>query len=395
MIQRRLTLLQVALAATALTLTGCESDEPSRDQPSYRVVVNGTDGDWGAEPWSITVNWVVGGLEATEEYAFSGKGLTLAVGMNGQLLVADREAPSVRAYSRDGHFVRSIGRQGQGPGEWRAPRSIGVDGIGRIWVTDVTRYLVYDSAGVPLDTKRRPDLLGVLPQTVRSSAFSPEGHFLDEFSIYTGSGQSLFAVARVDTASSEVVDTILVYREPRPIIDEVAPGIWRASDPDAPPPPYLPYLAALVVDLGPDHAWIADSRALVLTKVSLEGDTLAVIRTTHRDNLTLSREGEKIIREALDRTGQDEAESAYGREVVQAIHELDDGHVLVLIESEVGAPGHQIDVFDPEGRFLGTLDPGLNIDPRSSLVSRGDTIYAVGLDEFGVRSLARMTLGRH
>lgn len=383
-------------AAAAVILTGCESAEPIGNQASYPVVVNGIEGDWGAEGWSITVDWVVGGVEATEEYAFSGEGLALAVGMNGHLLVADRVAPSVRAYSRDGLFVRDVGGEGQGPAEWGSPRSIGVDEAGRVWVLDLFRYLLYDSAGVLLDTKRRPDLGGYYPQTVHSGAFSSEGYFLDEFTIHLGSGgQTLFAVARVDTASSEVVDTILVYREPRPIIDEVAPGIYRKPDPGAPLPPHLPYLAALLVDLGPDHAWIADSRALMLTKVSHEGDTLAVIRTTHRDDLTLSSEGERIIREALDRTGQDETESAYGREVVQAIHELDDGHVLVLIETEVGEPGHEIDVFGPDGRFLGTLDPGLNIDPRSSMASRGDTIYAVAIDDFEVRSLARMTLGRH
>lgn len=384
------------VAATAVTLAGCESPETSGDQSSYGVVVNGAEGDWGAEGWSITVDWVVGGVDASEEYVFSGEGLVLAVGMNGQLLVADGEGPSVRAYSGDGRFVRDIGRHGQGPGEWSSPRSIGVDEVGRIWLVDVVQYLVYDSAGVPLDTRRRPDLLGYFPQTVRSGAFSSEGHLLDEFTIPTGSGgQSMFAVARVDTASSEVLDTILVYREPRQIADEVAPGVFRRADPDAPPPPHRPYLASLIVDLGPDHAWIADSRALMLTKVAPDGDTLAVIRTTHRDDLTLSSEGERIIREALDRTGQDEAESAYGREIVQAIHELDDGHLLVLIESEVGVPGHELDVFDPDGRFLGTLDAGLNIDPRSSIVSRGDTVYAVGIDDLGVRSLARMTLGRH
>ncbi len=83
-----------------------------------------------------------------------------------------------------------------------------------------------------------------------------------------------------------------------------------------------------------------------------------------------------------------------GRQVVQAIHVLHDGAVLVQVEEEVGKPGGVLDVFDASGRFLGTIQLGEPFLSSVMAATRGDTLIAVTEGPEGKRYLVRMTLRR-
>lgn len=41
-----------------------------------------------------------------------------------QILVLDRQVPTLRVYDMDGKHIRDIGRKGGGPGELEVPRSV-------------------------------------------------------------------------------------------------------------------------------------------------------------------------------------------------------------------------------------------------------------------------------
>lgn len=60
----------------------------------------------------------VGALDGAEEYLF-GQILDLAVDAEGGLYVFDGQAPALRYFDRRGAYVRTLGREGQGPGEYR------------------------------------------------------------------------------------------------------------------------------------------------------------------------------------------------------------------------------------------------------------------------------------
>ena len=46
------------------------------------------------------------------------------VDRDGRLYVLDRQANQVSAFSHEGEFLRTIGRIGEGPGEFREPRGL-------------------------------------------------------------------------------------------------------------------------------------------------------------------------------------------------------------------------------------------------------------------------------
>lgn len=59
----------------------------------------------------------IGQLDGEDEYVF-GAITHMAVGKNGEIFVADHQVPVIRMYDKEGNFIRNVGRQGRGPGEY-------------------------------------------------------------------------------------------------------------------------------------------------------------------------------------------------------------------------------------------------------------------------------------
>lgn len=70
---------------------------------------------------------------------------TLTIGPRGTVVVPDAQAHQVRLYDDRGNLQRTLGRQGEGPGEYENPVDAAFDGDGYLYVSDgpnqrVTRY---------------------------------------------------------------------------------------------------------------------------------------------------------------------------------------------------------------------------------------------------------------
>lgn len=90
----------------------------------------------------------------------------VAFGPDGGLYVLDRPNGRVVVFGPDGAYRHQVGREGEGPGEFRLPTGLAVDGTGRIWVGDLLGggLEVFDADGshvstIPVGTPgARPDL---------------------------------------------------------------------------------------------------------------------------------------------------------------------------------------------------------------------------------------------
>ena len=70
----------------------------------------------------------------------------LAVDAEGRYIVADGwQSKGVYIFSREGKFLRELGRRGQGPGEYQTPVSVAIGANGDVWVADYAgnRILIY------------------------------------------------------------------------------------------------------------------------------------------------------------------------------------------------------------------------------------------------------------
>lgn len=101
-----------------------------------RVVVrNGERGIWpeGAE-WQVVEEIRIGTLEGEGPDTF-GDVASFEVDNLGRIWVLDMQASELRVFDRDGEYVRTVGRAGSGPGEFRQPVHVDMSPDGRIWVS--------------------------------------------------------------------------------------------------------------------------------------------------------------------------------------------------------------------------------------------------------------------
>lgn len=83
------------------------------------------------------------------------------------------------------------------------------------------------------------------------------------------------------------------------------------------------------------------------------------------------------------------------RPVVQALHVPEDGHLLVQIEDVAGSEASGVlDVFDPVGRFLGSMELGFCLTRAGIPAIFGDTIVGVHVGSLDMPVPVRGTILR-
>jgi hypothetical protein len=94
------------------------------------------------------------GVSAGDDHYMFGAVGDVAVGKDGAVFVYDPQAHAVRKYDAAGTYVRSFGRLGEGPGEFRVVSGIAVQPDGRllVWDTVLWRITVFSAAGEILAT---------------------------------------------------------------------------------------------------------------------------------------------------------------------------------------------------------------------------------------------------
>ncbi len=78
----------------------------------------------------------------------------VAVDGLGNIYVLATFNKGVFKFAPDGHFLTRFGSEGEAPGQFRAPDAIAVDGLGRVFVSDLNDIEVFDSEGRYLDRIR-------------------------------------------------------------------------------------------------------------------------------------------------------------------------------------------------------------------------------------------------
>jgi hypothetical protein len=101
-----------------------------------------------ARPGTLVEELSIGVVDGAEEYMF-GEVADIAIGNDGSTFVLDRKIPIIRQFNAGGKFVRNVGRLGSGPGEYRSVSGLAVMKDGRLllWDTGNWRVNVYSATG--------------------------------------------------------------------------------------------------------------------------------------------------------------------------------------------------------------------------------------------------------
>ena len=141
----------------ASLLLGCGSETGSLESGEWTAVTD-TVGEFvrvrtvSGSVWGDSARLVpeisIGEMDGPDEYVF-GSPRGLEVAEDGTIYVLDDQVPILRAYGPDGTFLRNVGREGDGPGEYNSPDGMGILPDGRILVRDPpnSRIAVYAASG--------------------------------------------------------------------------------------------------------------------------------------------------------------------------------------------------------------------------------------------------------
>lgn len=110
-----------------------------------KVVTNPEEPKFGVFAFDLVEDLAIGDVN-DEDYFFPRR-VTLIVDDDGNIYVCDRGNRRVQKYDKNGVYVRTIGRQGQGPGEYIYPSRLFLDEDGNPCVGDGRSLIFYDRDG--------------------------------------------------------------------------------------------------------------------------------------------------------------------------------------------------------------------------------------------------------
>lgn len=346
--------------------------------------------------WHDTLGWrlvadgrVGGGLDEPGELVNPS---SLALDEAGNLYVVDRQPTVIKVFAPDGRFLRTIGREGQGPGEFvigflaargshiavqdpRAARLSLFDTSGtfiRSWSTGCCIW-----APVAVDLKHRVYVPVMTPPDVPAS----------------------YRYVRYDTLGT-VIDTVAVPEGEDPKMWTVRAGSGGNRMMMSTPVPFTPQMRHAIA---PDGSFVIGWSSEYRLARTDGRDTLAVMsRDWTPDPLSQERR-QRHVDDMVKQMGPDMDEvdlrnSFPVNEIpstLPAFAELSvdgSGNVWVTLDSD--SASSRFDVFAPDGAWLGRVALNESFDPFTPAAWGADRVYVAREDEDGVPYIARYRISR-
>lgn len=321
----------------------------------------------------------IGEVDGEGDYVF-GRISDVLVDPRGLVHVADAQSAELRVFSSDGRFVRRLGREGEGPGEFGHISGLAVAPSGVAALDGrLNRVTVFGLAGDVARTFRLQRPYMILEHHA-AMAFDSSGRFFDRARLARGIGVDSLGVITY-AADGSVADTALLAVIPADQVTLERDGVPYMSIP-------RPFAPRVSIAFGPDGTvYLSRGNEYRIDVFSPSGDSLRAIRRTVEPPRVTEAERDSalvFIRETLESSGGrlpagvelPERKGVITRLVVDAEENL-----WVLHEAGAGATRFEWSVHDAEGRFLGTVST-----PVMGVTQIGrDLVAGVTTDELGVQ----------
>ena len=409
--------LLVTLFAGACTGTGDNSSDAPRwtaaiDTIADTVVVRTVSGKVWDSDRTLVSEVSIGVLEGEDEYQF-GNLRAIAVDRDGRMYAFDAHVPALRLYGPEGAWLRDIGREGEGPGEYKRPDSgLAILPDGRVAMRDPGngRITFYTPDGEYDGFYRIAGSFNTSRPLIADSAGA-----LSTF-IVTNLGASVFewkgGLARY--RADGTVDTLMM---PDLEYEEATVSGEREGSSSISGVPFTPEqvtayspLGYFVVGISEDYSFdlLRSEGVLRLGRsyepVPVDRGEAAAERERMTDNFKQEFPGWRWNGSPIP-----DVKPAY-----EGFYPAEDGRIWVHVpapserymdseeqKAEEKRLGNAVnpyrapvrfDVFEPTGEYLGQVSTpeGFSLRPRP--VFRGDTVWAIVRDEYDVQRLHRFRM---
>jgi len=355
--------------------------------PTGQVAVHNTDRPiWPADGgWRVEEDLRIGTVEGSGPDLL-GDVRWLEVDPAGRIWVLEGQAQEIRVFGPDGGYVRTIGRKGGGPGEFARALHIQRGPDGAMWVVDPQNNRVsrFDTAGTYLEGKHIPGGFIIQPWP---GGFDAAGFQYGPIALPSDEIFKL-GLVRYDSAFN-ALDTIVAPDDPiereRFELRQGEDSFWITS---------IPYTGGFEWHLSPQGTiWGMVKDDYHLFELSRDGDTL---RTVTRDfsALPVTDADMDAARERLDMFIKNGGKVDWSKipDTKPATKDFfldDEGNIWVEPEVAQEEDGRVFDVFDPAGRFLGSVHLPFPLAMNPPPLVRHSALYGVTEDALEVPYVVR------
>lgn len=376
-----------ALAAVWLSLSGCQGEDalPGSVQIDTLAngqvfVQNGTEGLWAEnEGWRVIEDLRIGSIDAEGPETFA-RIPSFAVDDAGRFWVLESQAAELRGFDPSGRHIGTVGRAGEGPGEFRQPLRVDISPDGELWVMDPgnARLSIFGSEG---GLERTVPFGGGFFTTPWRGGFDRSGRYYSPVLDPDAEVRIRFGVFHEDLIPLDTID---------PPADPVERNRWQFVSDDGGARMTIPFQGRRTWDLSPEGTvWALITDEYRLVEFGLDGDTLRTVTKTSRPVPVSDEERAEAIeslRWFTDQGGRiDPSEIPSHKPSVNWFFWDDLDHIWVARTDEPGL----FDVFDPEGRFLGEITLPFMLQEVPTPIVQDGLLYGVVEDEYEVPYVVR------
>ncbi len=376
----KLRLIQVGIIAFIFIISlSCQKQKTGwqgtiEEENGIRVVKNPAQPMYGELILELEEDLSIGSVD-DEEYMFYRIG-DIAVDSQNNIYVLDGGNYRIQKFDKDGNYLQTIGRKGQGPGEFMMPFNLFLDERGNIYVMELRKLHLFDPKGNYIKSV-------VPPMFIMGFAVEPEGNIICHGLISTAKTQN-FGIKVLDS-EGKITKNIAEF----PGLTNVSKGDTLFSFTHS----YRPQLAFYPIEKkGAVYGYGAEYKLIV---TDFSGEASLIIEKDEPAQSITRREKDKIIDDTLESTAD---EGRWPRDVVEEganfpghrpffneIASDDTGRIYVrklksvLDESKEG----DYDIFSADGYFLYTTKFNLS----RGLIKGGflyDTSYSDETGEYKV-----------
>lgn len=386
-----------ALAIIAVAACAGEQAEPlavaQRDTLPGGIVAMHSPGPTG---WHDTLGWklvpdgrVGGALDEPGELIDP---QSIALDDAGNLYVADQQPAVIKMFAPDGRFVRTMGREGQGPGEF-VTAFISARG-GRLAVQDPrnSRLSLFDTAGTFIRSWSSGCCIWAPIQFDRQ-------HRVYVPAMSGPDVEASYRYVRYDTIGT-AIDTVSVPKGEEPRMWTVRSGSGGNRLQMMTPVPFTPQMRhAVAPDGSIVFGWTGEYRL-----VRTDGhDTLGVMSRDWTPDPLSEERRQRHVDGMVERMGPGMDEVVLRNSfpvgeipsTLPAFAELNiDGGGNIWLTTDADSASARFDVFSPEGAWLGRVTIPESFDPFTPAAWGTDRLYVAREDEDGVPYIARYRIAR-
>ncbi|NQT80049.1 MAG: 6-bladed beta-propeller [Candidatus Aminicenantes bacterium] len=257
-------------------------------EDGVKVIKNPKTPLYGEIELELEKDLVIGGEDVNENYMFR-RVSDIEIDEEGNIYVLDSRECRIQIYDKDGKYLKTIGRKGEGPGEFQRAGRMTLSAKGKLYVNEYKKIIIFSEDGT-FEKNVNTDF------HLSSYLVTNEENFLGWSFIRTEEGNTLDVIL-IDS-SGKRIDTIASFPDPSVVLTKAVSGGGAISVGGS--PPYSPGL--LFCPLSDELGIYGYSTEYKLGVVNSSGEIVFIIEKDEKRQPTSRKEENEYLEKMIERS---------------------------------------------------------------------------------------------